>query len=137
MESGAHSSLHPNCHHQLVFAKFNLSFYPPPYERTLWFYEKADPELIRRAIDEFDWIRALFNIRVDEKVCYFTKVLLNIIHNFMPHERIVRDGRDPPWINGEIIKLINEKNFANKSYCHFNRDYFFSKSFAKPIKCIN
>ena len=32
MESGVQSSLHPNCHHQLVFAKFNLSIYhPPPY----------------------------------------------------------------------------------------------------------
>ena len=36
MESGIHSSLHSKCHHQIVFAKFNLSiFYPPPYERTV------------------------------------------------------------------------------------------------------
>ena len=35
MESGIHLSLHSNCHHQIVFAKFDLSiFYPPPYERT-------------------------------------------------------------------------------------------------------
>ena len=35
MESGIHSPLHSNCHHQKVFAKFNLSvFYPPPYGRT-------------------------------------------------------------------------------------------------------
>ena len=61
MESGVHSSPHPNCHHQVVFAKFNLSIlYPPPYERTVWFYEKANPELIRRAINESDWIRGLF-----------------------------------------------------------------------------
>ena len=24
IESGVHPSLHPNCHHQIVFAKFNL-----------------------------------------------------------------------------------------------------------------
>ena len=36
MESGIHSSLYSNCHHQIVFAKFDLSiFYPPPYERTV------------------------------------------------------------------------------------------------------
>ena len=47
MESGVHSSLHPNCHHQEVFAKFNLSvLYPPPYEGTVWFYKKTNPELI-------------------------------------------------------------------------------------------
>ena len=36
MQSGIHSSLHSNCHHQIVFAKFTLSvLYPPPYERTV------------------------------------------------------------------------------------------------------
>ena len=69
MESGIHSSLHPNCHHQVVFAKLNLSIlYPPPYERTVWFSKTANPELIRRAINEFDWIRALSNVSIDEKV---------------------------------------------------------------------
>ena len=49
MESRIHSSLHSNCHHQIVFAKFNLSiFYPPPYERSVWHYERANTELIRR-----------------------------------------------------------------------------------------
>ena len=31
MHSGVYPSLHSNCHHQIVFAKFNLTiFYPPP-----------------------------------------------------------------------------------------------------------
>ena len=31
MESGPHSSLHKNCHHQMTYAKFNLKIcYPPP-----------------------------------------------------------------------------------------------------------
>ena len=34
LDSGVHSSLHPNSHHQIVFAKFNLNaYYPLPYER--------------------------------------------------------------------------------------------------------
>ena len=42
IESGVHLSLHPNCHHQVVFAKFNLSvLYPPPYKKTVWFYGKC------------------------------------------------------------------------------------------------
>ena len=42
MESGVHSSLHPNCHHQEVFVKFSLSIlYPSPYERTVWFYKQT------------------------------------------------------------------------------------------------
>ena len=95
MESGVYSSLHSNCHHQVVFAKFKLSIlYPSHYERTVSFYEKANPELIRRAINEFDWIRALSKVSIDKKVCYFTKTLFNIIHNFIPHERTVCDDRD-------------------------------------------
>ena len=75
MESGVYSSLHPSCHDQIIFAKFNLSIlYPSPYERTVWSYEKANPELIRRAINEFDWTRALSNVSIDKKVCYFTNV---------------------------------------------------------------
>ena len=103
--------------------------YPAPYEKTLWFHKKANPKLIRRAINEFDWIRALSNVSTAKKVCYFTETLLNIIHNFIPHERIVCDDRDPPWMNGEIKNLINEKNLAYKSYCRFNRDVFLFEKF--------
>ena len=36
MESGEHSSLLENCHHQIIYAKFNLKiYYPPPYEREI------------------------------------------------------------------------------------------------------
>ena len=94
--------------------------YPPPYERAVWFYKKANPELIRRDIS---------NVSVDEKVCYFTKTLLNLIHNFIPHERIAYDDRDLPWKNNEIKKLINEKSSAYKSYCRFNRDVFLFEKF--------
>ena len=39
--SGVHSSLHPNYHHQIVFSNFNLKiYYPPSYERFIWKYEK-------------------------------------------------------------------------------------------------
>ena len=41
MESGVHSSLHPNCHHQITYAKFNLKiYYPPPYERKYGIIKK-------------------------------------------------------------------------------------------------
>ena len=52
---------------------------------------------------------------IDKNVCYFTETLLNIIHNFIPNERIACDDRDPPLMNSEIKSLINEKNLAYKS----------------------
>ena len=130
MEFGIHPSLHSNCHHQIVSAKFNLSiFYPPPYERTVWYYGKANTELIRKAIDQFDWFRALSNVNADEKVYSFTKTLLKIIENFILHETIICDYRDPPWINKEIKKLMVEKNLAFKSYCCSNKNMFLLEKF--------
>ena len=39
IEYGVHSSLHPNCHHQITFMKFNLKIhYAPLYEREIWYY---------------------------------------------------------------------------------------------------
>ena len=137
MESGIHSSLHSNCHHQAVFAKFNLSiFYHPPYERTAWYYERANTELITRAINRSDWLRALSNVNADEKVYFFTKTLLNIIQNFIPHEAIVCDDRDPPWINKVIKKLMAEKNLAFKSYCCSNKNRFRAEKLKTFIESI-
>ena len=98
-------------------SKFNLSlFYPLPYKRTVWYYKKGITDLIRSAIDPFDWWRALSN--VDKKVYFFTnKKLLDIIQNFIPHKTIICDDRDPPWINNEIKKLMVENNLSFKSYC--------------------
>ena len=36
VNSNVHSSLHANCRHQILFAKFDLKvYYPPPYEREV------------------------------------------------------------------------------------------------------
>ena len=84
MESGIHSSLHSNCHHQIVFAKFYLSiFHPPPYERAVWYYKIANTEFIRRAIDLMSMLMKKFTS--SPRRC----PTLNIIQNFIPHETII------------------------------------------------
>ena len=56
MESGVHPSLHPNCHYQITYAKFNLKIhYPPPYEPEIWHYDQANVDHIRKALDLFPW----------------------------------------------------------------------------------
>ena len=103
IESGVHPSLHPNCHHQIVFAKFNLDIvYPPPYEREIWHYQKANIDLIKRAINSFDWEKAFSNIDIDKMVSIFSQTIINILCNFIPHETVLFDERDPPWMNKEI-----------------------------------
>ena len=71
MESGVHSSLYENCHHQLPYVKFNLNvFYPPPYEREVWYYKLANSDCIQRTIKNFDWEKAFLNVDVNKKVLY-------------------------------------------------------------------
>ena len=63
IESGVHPSLHPNCHHQIVYAKFNLLIhFPPPYSREVWHYKDANTELIKRPIEKFDWQRPFLTL---------------------------------------------------------------------------
>ena len=92
--SDVQSSLHSNCHYQIVFAKFNLHIvYPPPYLREIWHYREANTELIRRAIKEFNWERAFSLMK---KLIFFNRTILNILSNFIPHETLVCDDKDPP-----------------------------------------
>ena len=90
--------------------------YHPPYEREIWHYEKANVDHIRRSIDEFSWERCFANISVNNKVHMFNKTIKNIMSNYIPHETIICDGRDPPWINKDIKELIFDKNHVYKSY---------------------
>ena len=105
--------MHPNCHHQIVYAKFNLQIYfPPPYLREVWHYKDVNTEVIKKAISEFNWQRAFLNTTVDEKVGIFTKTVFNIISNFIPHETILCNDKDPPWFNKKIRTLIKEKKYG-------------------------
>ena len=99
MESGVHSSLHPNCHHQIVFAKINLKiYYPPPYEREICHYEKANADLIRISVDQFSCDIRFAHIDVNQKVHIFNQTIKNILCNFISHETVTCDDCDQLYI---------------------------------------
>ena len=56
MESGTRASLDVKCHHQLNP--------PPPRDRKVWHYDRANVRLLRRSIDNFNW-EGLFNQNPD------------------------------------------------------------------------
>ena len=66
--------------------------------------------LIRRAIDMFDWDRAFVNTIVDEKMFNFNKTILNTLSNFILQETLTVDDKK------KIKNLIQEKNNVYKSY---------------------
>ena len=108
VESGTQPSLHPDCHHQIIYPKFNLEvLYPPPYIAEVWHYQDSNVDLIRRSINGLTGIEPL-QINMWMKSLIFNKTVLNVLSNFIPHEVIVCDDKDPPWLNGKIKSLINE-----------------------------
>ena len=117
MESGVYSSLHSNCHHQIIYARFSLKiFYPSTYEPEIWHYKKANIDLIQQAIPEFNWERAFHRKNINEKVSILNNTINNALSNFIPHETITCDDKKPPWFNTNIINLIKNKNIFYKSH---------------------
>ena len=79
VNSGVHTSLHPNCHHQIIHSSFNLNiYYPPPYQCLIWDYKKADCNKIRKALDSVNWKRLFGQVAINQQVIKFNEVLLNI-----------------------------------------------------------
>ena len=100
MESGVHSSFHQNFHHQIIFLKIYLKvFYSSPYEREIWHYQPANVDQIQRAIEQFSWEKSFRNLTINEKVSLFNKTIKNILSNYILHETITCDGKNPPWFN--------------------------------------
>ena len=64
----------------------------------------ANSDCIYRAIANFDWEKAFHNVDVNKQVMLFNETVLNIIRNFIPHETVSLDDRDPPWITKRIEK---------------------------------
>ena len=117
MESGVHSSISSQCHHEIVFAKLNLKAkYPPPYERVFWDYSRADKASINRAINTIDWDEIFANKAVESQVSELNDLLLNIYSNYIPNKTVLCDDKDPPWMTNGIRTAIEMKNNAYKEY---------------------
>ena len=97
MGFGVQSSLHANWHHQLPFTNFDLSiYYPWVYERKAWYYNRANADLIWRAIDLFEWDEVIYINDVDKQVAIFSDTLMNIMQNFVLNETVLCDDRGTP-----------------------------------------
>ena len=118
-KSGTYSSLHPNCHHQIIYANINFKvFFPPPYERKVWHYTRCDIEGIRKSLDSIGWNRAFRNLNIHQQVELFNNYLMNIFENYIPNEIITINDKDPPWINDKVRNKIILKNELYSKYLH-------------------
>ena len=115
--SGVHALLYNTCHYQIIFAKIDLKIHlPPSYKREILTYSKAEEELIKQGISNFNWIDALSNINTNKQVDLLTSTLLNIFRNFIPHKTIACKYNDPPWITSKIKTMLRKKNRLYRKY---------------------
>ena len=104
LQSGTRPSLDPKCHHDIIHCRINYKIPPPPpHERTICHYDRANIEGIQRSFKAFPW-RQHFRLNNDTnwQVKSFNEIFLNIISNFVPHDIKKIIPRDPPWITKTI-----------------------------------
>ena len=65
---------------------------------------------------EFSLDRSFANLDINEMISVCNTTIKNIMANFISHEAIICDNRDPPWINNGIKNLIYERNSLYKDY---------------------
>ena len=137
VNSGVHASLHPSCHHQIVHCSFSLNiYYPPPYQRLIWDYKKADANIIRKALDSVNWERLFDSKNINEQVIALNETILNVFRNYVPNKYITTDDKDPIWMNENIKSKIKTKNILFKQYIQngrFESDFVFLENLITEI----
>ena len=70
LESGTRLSLDSTCHHQIIHCRVNFKIPPPPpVDRKIWHYDKANTAAIRSSMLNFPWNEQLsLNSDVNSKL---------------------------------------------------------------------
>ena len=72
VNSGVYASLHPNCHHEIVYSSFNLNI---SYQRLVWDYKKTDSKSIRKALDSVNWQGLFHQLDINAQVATFKETI--------------------------------------------------------------
>ena len=88
-ESGFHPSLHPS---SLSLSLYLRKFFIHHLIFVVWHYQDPNIDLIRQAVDIFDWDTTLVNTSVNEKAFTFNRTILNILSSFIPQEILIVHG---------------------------------------------
>ena len=118
LNCGTRHSLDPKCHHQIIHGRINFRIPPPPpTERKMWHYNKANSEAIKRSMTSFPWAKHLaINSDINWKVNQFHQIFLNIMSNFIPTDIKKIVPRDSPWINKSLKNLLKKKDKIYRNY---------------------
>ena len=118
LNSGTRPSLDSKCHHQIIHGKINFKIPPPPpIERKIWHYNKANADAIRKSMSSFPWSKHFsINPDINWQVKQFHEIFFNIMSNFIPNETKKIIPRDSPWINKSLKSLLKKKDKIYRNY---------------------
>ena len=86
-------------HHQKSYCKLNLVIeYPPPSQRLVWDYKKANLNPIKQELYQVNWSTILSNKDLHQQVNILNKLILNVFTNYVCNKVVTIDGKDPPWM---------------------------------------
>ena len=121
IHSIVHSSLHQNCHHtqdtlnstySTKFKLITLLLICKKFRIT----KMLMLDLYKKQWTHFNWTRAFSNTSVNVKVNIFNNTILNILCNFIPHEILTCNDKDPRWFNKKNKRNNWRKKNASKAY---------------------
>ena len=117
-DSGVRSSLDPTCKHQITYCKLSIKIPRiPASKRLIWHYDKANKDLINRAISEFHWDYHLNKFpNPNSQVKFLNQTILNIITNVVPSASIMSNINEPKWITRDIQNLLRKQKKIYKKY---------------------
>ena len=58
----------------------------------------------------------------------FNETIQNILTNLIPHQTIICDDKNLPWINNQVKRLVREKNKAYKFNVPNKNDFNYYKT---------
>ena len=68
-------------------------------------------------------------MNVNDMVHLFNRTIKSILRNFIPHETITCDDRNPPLINSSMRRFIQDKNEEHKGFKRSNNNNQYFENF--------
>ena len=117
-DSGVRSSLDQTCKHQITYCKLSIkSPRIPASKRLVWHYDKANSDLMNRAISDYQWDFHLNKLpNPNSQVKFLNKTILNKITNFVHSSSIMSNIREPKWVTRYIKNLLRKQEQFYKKY---------------------
>ena len=107
LETGVHTSLQEQCHHEIINGELAINNpSPPSHNRRVRFYDRMSVSAVRQSIEIYNWHKSFAEINCpNEQVYLFNQILINIFSNFFPKKIVTVKPEQAPWVTKAITSF--------------------------------